>query len=51
MNVSIQFPNVSSFKDWEDADPQVIKDVFEKKILDVMKLLARENKMSEVVKI
>ncbi len=43
----IQFPNVTSFQDWFDADPGLIKQVTERKILQAMKTLARESKISK----
>ena len=49
--INIQFPNVSNFSDWLAADPKVIKDVVEKKILQAFNQLAKEGKMSPVSKV
>ena len=49
-SIVIQFPNVSSFEDWRRADPRVIKDVMEKKMLYAMKMLANEGKIEDIVK-
>jgi len=49
--IQIQFPNVSSFQDWLKADPKVIKDVVEKKMLQAFNQLAKEGKMTSVSKV
>lgn len=50
-NLNIQFPEVTTFQDWVEADPELIKEVTERKILPAFKILAEEGKVEEVVKI
>lgn len=42
INVIIQFPSVTTFSDWEAADPARIKEVTRRKLLPAFKDLARE---------
>lgn len=48
-NIIIQFPNVTSFQDWLDADPEMIKEITERKLFDAFQTLADEGRMTEVV--
>jgi hypothetical protein len=50
-NIQIQFPEVTTFRDWIEADPALIKEVTEMKILDALKTLGEEGKVEEIVKI
>jgi len=50
-SINIQFPEVTTFQDWIEADPSLIKEVTERKLLESFKLLAEEGKMEEVVKV
>ena len=45
--INIDFPNVTSFQDWLDADPGTIKLVFDRKIYQAMKTSAREGRISK----
>lgn len=42
--IIIQFPNVTTFQDWLDADPTRIKDITELKIMEALEALSREGK-------
>jgi len=50
-SIQILFPNVSSFDDWLKADPKIIKDVVERKILQAFNQLSKEGKMTSVSKV
>jgi len=45
--INVQFPNVTSFQDWLDADPGTIKVIFDRKIYQAMKMSAREGRISK----
>jgi len=45
--VIVEFPNVSSFEDWRNADIGTIKEIFERKILEAMRMSAEEGKISK----
>ena len=49
--IEIIFPNVTSFQDWINADPIIIKEITERKLLEAFKDLANEGKMEEVSKL
>jgi len=48
-NVIIQFPEVTTFRDWIEADPELIKEVTERKLLQAFETLAIEGRMKEVI--
>jgi len=50
-NIQIQFPGVTSFQDWLKADPKLIKEVVEKKMLQAFSQLSKEGKMTSVSKV
>jgi len=45
--INVQFPNVTSFQDWLNADPGTIKAIFDRKIYPAMKMSAREGRISK----
>jgi len=45
--ILIQFPNVTSFSDWMNASPAVVKQVTERKILQALSTLEDEGKVKE----
>jgi len=49
--IDINFPNVQSFQEWLDADPKIIKNVVEKKLLQAFAQLSKEGKMDAITRV